>query len=132
MRTIRKLFLRKRRRTAPRTGTISAHKKYVAYKEPARILVHARLAYFSTLYEVSYNRVFIKNQKSRWGSCSKSGNLNFNYRILFLSPEQQDYIIVHELCHLKEFNHSARFWALVAEQIPHYAEIRASLRKIKM
>jgi len=99
------------------------------HREAARVLVHARLVHFNAYYNFTYHKVFIKNTRTRWGSCSSKGNLNFNYRILFLPPEQQDYLIVHELCHLKEFNHGAAFWALVGEQIPEYARIGGALRR---
>ena len=72
----------------------------------------------------------MRNQRSRWGSCSRSGNLNFNYRIASLRPELQDYIVVHELCHLKEFNHKEGFWALVALTVPDWQTLRAELRAI--
>lgn len=96
-------------------------------RESARTLVHAKLAHFNTHYGFVYRKVCIKNTRTRWGSCSSTGNLNFNYRIIYLSPEQQDYLIVHELCHLKEFNHGPHFWKLVAEQVPEYKRIRATL-----
>lgn len=101
---------------------------YKKYKEEARMLVHARLEYFNAYYNFSYKKVFIKNTKTRWGSCSSKGNLNFSYKILFLKPEEQDYLIVHELCHLKEFNHSARFWALVVQQCPDYKKHHIGLK----
>lgn len=95
--------------------------EYHQYKEAARTLVEARLAYFNRFYNFEINRISIKKQKTRWGSCSRKGNLNFNYKIALLPNELSDYIIVHELCHLGQFNHSAKFWRLVAEIIPDYA-----------
>lgn len=100
---------------------------YIKYKKDAATLVKERLEYFNQFYNYKYGRVAIRNQKTRWGSCSKKGNLNFNYKIVLLSPKQADYIIVHELCHLKEFNHSERFWILVAKVVPDYKEVRKSL-----
>ena len=101
---------------------------YIKYKSPATNLIKERLEYFNQFYNYKLGRVTIRNQKTRWGSCSKKGNLNFNYKIVLLSPKQADYIIVHELCHLKEFNHSQKFWDLVSTTIPDYKEIRSSLR----
>lgn len=101
---------------------------YSKYKNVASILTNERLEYFNQFYNYKWGRVTIRNQKTRWGSCSKSGNLNFNYKIVLLTPKQADYIIVHELCHLKEFNHSQRFWDLVGNTIPDYKEVRSSLK----
>ena len=101
---------------------------YIKYKKDASILVKERLEYFNTFYNFKLGRVAIRNQKTRWGSCSKKGNLNFNYKIVLLTAKQADYIIVHELCHLKEFNHSGRFWNLVANAVPDYKVVRSSLR----
>jgi predicted metal-dependent hydrolase len=114
---------------APSIYTTAHYKKH---KEEARALIQERLDHFNTHYKASYGRVSIKNQKSRWGSCSKRGNLNFNYRILFLPKDICDYVIVHEICHLKELNHSKRFWKLVAETVPNYAELRKQLRAFSM
>ena len=105
-------------------------KRYEKYKEEARRLVHERLAYYnSAFYQYPYGRVSIKNHKTRWGSCSSKGNLNFNYKIVFLPQHLADYIIVHELCHLGEFNHSAAFWKLVERADPEYRKHRIELRK---
>lgn len=106
----------------------SGKREYQRYREVARELVLSRLAYFNDHYQVSYGRVSIRNQKTRWGSCSRRGNLSFNYKIIHLPPHLADYIIVHELCHLREFNHSPQFWKLVAETIPKYEEYRRTLR----
>ncbi len=103
-------------------------KQYVEYKEQARELVKQRLEYFNQFYGFAFHRVAIRNQKTRWGSCSKKGNLNFNYKIALLPVALQDYIVVHELCHLQEMNHSSRFWALVAKTMPNYAQLRRNLK----
>lgn len=126
-RKVKRLVRRRVRRTRSRHSWTAAEKQHYAdHKEAARALCHERLAYWNTLYNLSYNRVSIRNTRSRWGSCSSKRNLNFNYRILFLPPELQDYLIVHELCHLQEMNHAAGFWSLVAQQIPDYkARVRA-------
>jgi predicted metal-dependent hydrolase len=101
---------------------------YSKYKEAARLLAHARLSHFNNFYGLIFKRVFIRNQRTRWASCSKRGNLSFNYKIALLPQELSDYIIVHELCHLQEFNHSSRFWTLVARVIPDYRVRRRALR----
>lgn len=105
---------------------------YKAYKEKARELIMSRLEHFAYPYGFSYGRVSIRNQSTRWGSCSKQGNLNFNYRLVQLPLELLDYVVVHELCHLAEFNHSRKFWDLVAQAIPDYKERRRQLKNIKM
>jgi predicted metal-dependent hydrolase len=103
-------------------------KDFKENKEKARALVHARLKHFNIFYSCDIGRISIRNQKSRWGSCSSTGNLNFNYKIVFLPIELVDYIIVHELCHLKEMNHGKRFWALVSQTIPDYKERQNRIR----
>lgn len=101
---------------------------YNAHKEYARAFVYTRLAELNTPYGFAYNKVYIRANTSRWGSCSGNRNLNFDYRILFLPSHLQDYILIHELCHLKEMNHSARFWALVQKTVPDYARRKSELR----
>ena len=93
--------------------------------------MHARLLHFNAFYKLPLRKVFIKNLKSRWGSCSEKGNLNFNYKLVFLPAEIVDYIIVHELCHLKEFNHSDAFWAEVEKVLPNHIALRKELRKLE-
>lgn len=114
------------------------------YKGEAVRLVADRIEVFNKIYgfdrpslngrglgTISLNRVMIRNTKSRWGSCSKKGNLNFNYRIVFLPPALADYLVVHELCHLGEFNHSHKFWDLVAKAIPDYKKLQKELRHVR-
>ncbi len=103
-------------------------KDYAEYKDQALNLAQSRIEYFNKDYGFKFNKINIKNQKTRWGSCSRKGNLNFNYKIVLLPKQLADYIIVHELCHLKEFNHSRKFWNLVANIMPNYLEIRSELR----
>jgi hypothetical protein len=103
---------------------------YLKHREAARALAKRRIEHFSPIYQVSVRRISIRNQKTRWGSCSTRGNLNFNYKIALIPEHLADYIIVHELCHLREFNHSANFWNLVAQTFPNHLEIREELRRL--
>lgn len=112
-----------------RTTQTFSHKDYLENKDKVLALVQERIRFYTKVYDFSYNKIFIKNLKSRWGSCSRKQNLNLNYKIVFLPLIYQDYIIVHEMCHLKEFNHSERFWTLVEKSIPNYLEIKKDLRK---
>jgi len=105
---------------------------YREHKDSAMALVLERLAHFNRVYEFVYHRVCVRNNASRWGSCSQKGNLNFHYKIIFLPQPLIDYLIVHELCHLKEFNHSARFWKLIETTIPDYRERRRLLRTYRL
>ncbi len=109
-----------------------SHEDYLKYKESALALVKEKAERLAGVHGHQYNRISIKNQKTCWGSCSRKANLNFNYKLMFLSDKVQDYIIAHELCHLKEFNHSKRFWRLVASMFPDYQEIKTELRKHSM
>ena len=105
-----------------------SHKDYLENKDSAFVLVNERFRFYNKIYGFSLNKIYIKNQKTRWGSCSCKQNLNLNYKIVFLSQKHQDYIIVHEMCHLKEFNHSRKFWALVEKALPNNLEIKKELR----
>jgi len=106
---------------------IERRERYLINKELARNLIEKKVKYFSQIYGFSCNKISIRNQSTRWGSCSKKGNLNFNYKIMFLPDNIVDYIIIHELCHLKEFNHSNRFWNLVNSIIPDYRSIKKDI-----
>lgn len=108
----------------------NSKRNFLNNKEKAREITENRIKYFNDFYKFSFNKIRIKKQKSRWGSCSKKGNLNFNYKIIFLPQKFFDYILVHELCHIGEFNHSRRFWELVEKTIPDYKEIKREFKKI--
>lgn len=105
---------------------------FLKYKQQTLVLAENRIKYFNNFYGFRYNKINIKNQKTRWGSCSRKGNINFNYKIALLPAHLADYIIVHELCHMGQFNHSKKFWNLVAKTTPNYPEIRKELKKIRI
>ncbi len=97
-------------------------------KKQALLFAQARAEHYAAYYGVAYKKISIRAQKSRWGSCSEKGNLSFNYKITILEPRLADYIVVHEICHLKQFDHSKAFWTLVAQQFPDHHELREKLR----
>lgn len=90
--------------------------------DKARKYIPERVAYFAGRMGVSYGRITIRNQKTRWGSCSSKGNLNFNCLLMLTPAKIIDYVVVHELCHRKEMNHSKAFWSEVEKVIPDYRE----------
>ncbi len=105
---------------------------YLRLKPIAHDLVTNKLALYNQHYHFPYKNISIKNTKTRWGSCSRSRNLNFNYKIALIPEQLQDYIVVHELCHLGQFNHSQKFWDLVAETIPNHIELRKQLKSLHL
>ncbi len=98
-------------------------------KKEAEREILPRTEHFAEILKVGYNKIFIKRQKTVWGSCSSLKNLNFNCLLMLCPSEVRDYVIIHELCHLIEPNHSARFWAAVERYCPDYREQRAWLKK---
>lgn len=89
-------------------------------KAKAKRIIPERVAVFSKIIGVNYGRISIRSQKTRWGSCSGKGDLNFNCLLMLAPPEVIDYVVVHELCHRKEMNHSKAFWREVEKVIPDY------------
>ncbi|MCE5196502.1 MAG: M48 family metallopeptidase [Negativicutes bacterium] len=87
-------------------------------------------ALYAPILQVSYQKITMKAQKTRWGSCSSKGNLNLNWKLLFLPPELSEYVVVHELAHLRVMNHSAQFWQVVAAVLPDYLKRKRQLSKI--
>ncbi len=110
----------------------SSKKHFAEHKASALALAEKRIEHFNSSYHFRVNKIQIRNQKTRWGSCSRKGNLNFNYKIALLPPHLADYIVVHELCHLGEFNHSKKFWDLVAKTVPDYRALRKELKKSRL
>ena len=94
----------------------------------AKEMIPPRVAHFAAVIGVSYGRVTVRRQHTRWGSCSNKGNLNFNCLLAAVPAQVRDYVIVHELCHRKQLNHSARFWAEVARVIPEYRQYKQWLK----
>lgn len=97
-------------------------------REKTRQLVTERVKYFAPVIGVTYNQIAIRTQKTRWGSCSSKGNLNFNCLLGLTPPEVLDYVVVHELCHRIELNHSKQFWNAVERTMPDYKVHRKWLR----
>ena len=118
-------------RNVSKSAGIAAIKKVIQifYRKKAEEVIRDRLEHFNEYYGFRYNRVTMRDQKSRWGSCSKLRNLNFNWRLIMAPIEIIDYVVVHELCHIKEMNHSHRYWALVAKSLPEHKKARRWLKE---
>lgn len=104
-------------------------KKVIALAEEALKVIPERVEYFAKVIGVTYGKITIRNQKTRWGSCSSKGNLNFNCLLMLAPPEVLDYVVVHELCHRKQMNHSKAFWLEVEKVLPNYKEVRKWLKE---
>lgn len=109
----------------PYTG----RQEYRKRRNEAVEFIHGKVAYWNGHYGFRHGRITVRDQKTRWGSCSGKGNLSFSWKLIMLPERMADYVIVHELCHLKEFNHSRRFWELVSRTIPDCRHIARELRK---
>lgn len=100
----------------------------LAARKNAKEIIQARVEYWASVLNLEYGRVCVKDQRTLWGSCSGRKNLNFNWRLAAAPPEALDYVVIHELCHLREMNHSKRFWDLVKASCPDYRARRKWLR----
>ena len=103
--------------------------KVIALAEEAFKVIPERVEYFAKVIGVTYGKITVRNQKTRWGSCSSKGNLNFNCLLMLAPPEVLDYVVVHELCHRKQMNHSKAFWLEVEKVLPDYKEARKWLKE---
>jgi predicted metal-dependent hydrolase len=105
------------------------HKAYLKllkkfYVDSAREIFEERSAFFANKLGVGFNKIAIKDQSTRWGSCSSDKNLNFNFRVLLAPERVLDYLVIHEVCHLVEMNHSSKFWNLVESLMPDYKDAK--------
>lgn len=104
----------------------------LAEKRLAQQRIQERLAYFNKDHRFHFRRVVIRDQRSRWGSCSRTGTLSFQYRLIRLPLPLLDYVVVHELCHLEHMNHSASFWSAVGSILPDYVRLRKMLKGYRL
>ena len=127
-----KRWLEKRKREARKRA---AGRQVIGAEEASRLRRQARQVlaekteYWARRMGVSYGRISIRQQATRWGSCSAAGNLNYNWQLVLLPEPLQDYVVVHELAHRREMNHSPRFWAVVAAYLPDCRERKKALRQ---
>lgn len=98
--------------------------------QKAKIQLPQKVSFYAKKLGVTYGRITIRHQKTRWGSCSSKGNLNFNCLLMKAPEEVQDYIVVHELCHRKQMNHSKKFWDEVEKILPEYKKQEKWLKTI--
>ena len=114
---------------SPSGSTDKTDKIYNAWlKHHGKKYLTERALLLSGRYDFRINRIKIRNQKTRWGSCSSKGNISLNYRLMKYRKEIIDYVIIHELCHLKEMNHSKKFWKLVEQFVPDYKDLKKELK----
>ena len=125
---IEKIKKTKERLEAESTEKLT-REKVIALAEEALKVIPERVEYFAKVIGVTYGKITIRNQKTRWGSCSSKGNLNFNCLLMLAPSEVLDYVVVHELCHRKQMNHSKAFWLEVEKLLPNYKEVRKWLKE---
>lgn len=113
-------------------GKKVADDSWKIHKDHALTLVQEIIKTLPSNFKFEFNHLRVRNQKTRWGSCSSKGNLNFNYRIIYLPYELAEYLVIHELCHLKEMNHSKKYWLLVKTLCPNHKILSKRLKKFPM
>lgn len=119
----------RRQETAARELRPVGEKELAALYGEAKRVIPERVALYAPLVGVTYGRITVRRQKTRWGSCSAEGNLNFNCLLMLAPQNVLDSVVVHELCHIKEMNHSDRFYAEVLRVMPNYRESHGWLKE---
>lgn len=117
---------------AEKNAVLCTQEERDGWIKKARERIPQRAAYFAHRMGVDYGRITIRDQKTRWGSCSSRGNLNFNWKLMLMPEAVLDYVVVHELAHRREMNHSAAFWKVVEAELPDYRERRKYLAGIRV
>jgi len=110
---------------------VSFH-EFETNKYKALALFKQEVKFFNSFYKFPFNKISVRNQKTLWGSCTRDGNLQFNYKLTLVPKRMRDYVIVHEICHLAQHNHGKIFWELVGKTIPDYKQIRRALHNYVM
>ncbi|MBE5997602.1 MAG: M48 family metallopeptidase [Lachnospiraceae bacterium] len=128
IRTHQARLAERNRKAAALTGTIT-EEELARLKKEAKKYLPGRTAYFAEKIGVTYGQISIRAQKTRFGSCSAKGNLNFNCLLMKMPPEIIDYVIVHELCHRRQMNHSRAFWSEVEKILPDWRARRKWLKE---
>ena len=121
---------RTRRAALPPDLTQTSSLHYLRYKERARQVARQKVAQWNAHLGFTVESIRVKRTRTQWGSCSTNKILNFNYKLLFLDEPLQDYIVIHELAHLRHMNHSPEFWALVESLCPNHRECRRQLKEM--
>lgn len=124
-----KVEIQKRREMQAEKVSSLSEAEEKLYRQQAREVFALKTDYYAKNMGVAYGRISIRDQKTRWGSCSAEGNLNFNWRLVMAPAGVLDYVVVHELAHRKEMNHSAAFWEVVEETMPEYKKYRKWLKE---
>lgn len=114
------------------TKEMLSEKELKELEQKALQVIPQRVSYYANVMGVTYGRITIRNQKTRWGSCSSKGNLNFNCQLMLMPDEIIDYVVVHELCHRKQMNHSKAFWDEVEKIMPDYKKRREYLKQCRL
>ncbi len=120
-----------RRRSRPRRR-LSETPEVEALRAAAKACLPERLRYLADLYGFEFNAVRIKHNVSNWGSCSSKKNINLNLNLMRLPEHLRDYVMLHELCHLKQMNHGPEFKALLESVCPDWKELRSELKEYRL